>query len=448
MIRPVRAELRRSSAKTTALMLFAVAVVFTAGMFRFWWQQWLNFGYVEASMMFFVAPLALAGGAMLGRREKRTRAAELMASTGRPRWQRASPAMAALGIAVAAAHLLLVGVCATLIGTTGSYLGAPGFATAGIDTALLVGAAWTGFAVARQWSFALLPPVLAAAALAVQFFVQAVTEPNPLVNLSLMVQFPHFPWEGPTAAAQLGRLAFAAGLLLGAALLAAAGSWRLRGAATAALAAGVAGLLFIPAPTDTQRYQIEPSAQRLVCADGTPQVCVTAVHAYALPTVAPDVRRALAALAKLPNAPTRAAEFQPPAVGDGSNFQFWGTTPTAEPGTVRFSLQLDWQRTTDPDLVAGIVYGAGTRWNGCEPGDNVANSAAGAWLLGADELHLREGDGMDLADFLGDAVPDTVRKLRALPEQEALRRVTALRDAANRCETDLLPILAGQKAAP
>jgi len=451
VIRPIRAELRGSSARTIAILLFVVAALFTAGMVRTWWRQWLMFGYVEASLMFVVVPLALACGAMLGRREKRTRAAELMASTGRPLWQRITPAMSALGAAVATAHLLLVGVCAALIGSTGGWLGAAGFPSVLVDTALLVGAVWTGLALGRWWSSALLPPALAAAVLVVQFVAAGAEQfdaagadqPTPLVNLSLMVQFQQFPWEGPTAVAVLGRLALAAGLVVGGALLASAASWWGRGAATAALAAGVAGLLLIPPPTDTRRYQIEPSAQALTCADGTPQVCVTAVYAYALPGVVPQARRALAALAKLPNAPTRAAEFQPSVVGDGSSDQFQGNAPRTDPTTVRFSLQPDWLTGADPHVAEDIAFGAGTRWNGCAQDDEAARAAAGAWLLGTDELHVFDGTFDDWAT-IRDQTTAILRTLRKQPEQEQLRRVTALRDAANRCEKDLTPILTGK----
>lgn len=443
MIRPIRAELRGSSARTIAVLLFVVAGLFTAGMVRTWWHQWLMFGYVEASLMFLVVPLALAGGTTLGRREKRTRAAELMASTGRPLWQRVTPVMSALGVAVAAAHLLLVGVCAALIGATGGWLGAAGFPSVLVDTALLVGAVWAGFALGRRWSSALLPPALAAAALAAQYAASAAHQPTPLVNLSLMVQFQQFPWEGPTAAAELGRLALAAGLIVGGALLASAASWRRHGAAAAALAAGVAGLLLIPPPTDSRRYQIEPSAQALTCAAGIPQVCVTAVHAYALPGIVPQARRALAALAKLPNAPTRAAEFQPPAVGDGSSDQFQGNAPRTDPSTVRFLLQPDWRTGADPHLADDIAFGAGTRWNGCAQDDEAARAAAGAWLLGTDELHVFDGT-FDYWASVGHQATAILRTLRKQPEQEQLRRVTALRDAANRCAKELTPILTGQ----
>ncbi|MDG4788867.1 hypothetical protein O7626_23565 [Micromonospora sp. WMMD1102] len=450
MIRVVRVELLRSTAKSLAILLFGVFALSAAAMHRAWWAQWLVFTYVETTTLFLAVPLALAGGALIGRRDRRTGAAELVASTGRPRWQRVTPTMAATAVGVAAAHLLFLALAGTLVAVTGSYLGPAGIPTVLIDTALLVGAAWAGVAAGRAWASPLLPPMLAAAALAGQLGVDVVAlptaNPSPWRNLNLVVQPAEFPWEDATWRALLGRLALGAGLALGGFLLVATRSWWYRGVGTAALAAGVAGLLLVTPSGQTNRYRVEPSAQRVVCADGAPEVCVTAVHAYALPGIVPDVRRALTALAKLPGAPTRAAEFRPGTAGTFSSNQFWTGKPTTEPGTVLFVLELAGTSRTDPDLTASIVFGAGTRWNGCAQDDEVAKAAAGAWLLGTDDLRIVE-DGWEYPDDLRQEIRNTVRQLRALPETEQLRRVTALRDAANRCEPDLLRLLTGSEGA-
>nr|WP_258545690.1 hypothetical protein [Micromonospora provocatoris] len=84
MIRQVRVELRRSNAPAVAVLLLAIGILGVASMYSFWQGQWLRLGYVHSSAVFFLMPLALAGGAVLGRRDRRTRADELMDSTGRP----------------------------------------------------------------------------------------------------------------------------------------------------------------------------------------------------------------------------------------------------------------------------------------------------------------------------------------------------------------------------
>jgi L-alanine-DL-glutamate epimerase-like enolase superfamily enzyme len=89
-------------------------------------------------------------------------------------------------------------------------------------------------------------------------------------------------------------------------------------------------------------------------------------------------------------------------------------------------------------LVESIVWGAGTTHHGCPPSDDVAEAAAGAWLLGTDDIRIDEY--APDPDFHAQ-VRDAVRQLRRLPAAEQTRRVTALRDAAAACQVNLLPIL-------
>jgi hypothetical protein len=65
----------------------------------------------------------------------------------------------------------------------------------------------------------------------------------------------------------------------------------------------------------------------------------------------------------------------------------------------------------------------------------VALGAAGAWLMGVDMLPLTD-DQFSYDPGVRAKITATVRALRALPEPEQVRRVTALRDAANACRTD------------
>jgi hypothetical protein len=442
MTRPIRIELRRSNAPAVALLLVVTGGLGVAAMYEFWWGLWLRFGYAQTTSMFILMPLALAGGVMLGRRDRRTRAEDLMNSTGRPRWQRALPAMGALGIGVAGAQLLVLAAGAVLVSFTGSYLGPRGAAAAVVDAIVLVGAAWTGIAVGRRWGSPVLPPALAAAALVAQVAVQGVPDArNPLHNLSLMITYPpDAPWETVSTRFLLGRLCLGVGLVLTGLLLAAGRSWRLRTGAVATLAAGVAGLLMIATPGQAGTWQIDPAAQRPVCAEGTPQVCVLAVHAHLLPQVTTDARRALAALAKLPGAPTRAVELRLERIGTHDSEQWQRVRP--EPGTVQFVLEPDPATGADPDVAESIVMGGGTYWGGCGGNSDLAMSIAGAWLLDTDSIRMWDPYvGYFFADRHVAEVREGVRKLRAFPPDEQLRRVSALRDAASRCEPDLLLIL-------
>ncbi|MGX1615433.1 hypothetical protein ACWIF8_16285 [Micromonospora chalcea] len=449
MIRQVRVELRRSNAPAVAVLLLAIGILGVASMYSFWQGQWLRLGYVHSSALFFLMPLALAGGAVLGRRDRRTRADELVNSTGRPRWQRALPAMTALGVAVAAAHLLVLAGGAALVATGGAYLGVRGLAGPLVDVLVLVGAAWSGTAVGRLWSSPLLPPLLAAAALVAQEGTSLIAGvDSTLSSPSLMINWPpDTPWETLSDRLLLSRLALGAGLVLAGLLLAAGGSWLTRAGALASLAGGVAGLVLIGVPGPAGIWQLDAGARRYVCADGTPQVCVTAVNAHLLPEVTTEARRGLRALAKLPNAPTRAVELRLDTIGSNDSEQWHRPKPA--PGTVQFLLEVDPDTGRAADVAERIALGGGTMWSGCgRSGDDIAPAIAAAWLLDAETVRLWDSwTGYRYADEQQDEIRAGVRQLRALPEPEQLRRVTALRDAAARCEPDLMPALTG-RAAP
>jgi hypothetical protein len=458
MIHAVRTELRRSNAVALAVLLFATGGLMIAAMAQTWSRQWLTFSYVQASGLFFLVPLALAGGAMLGRRERSTGADELMGSTGRPRWQKVAPPAAALAVAVTAMHLLTLGIGAAVIGATGGFLSAGGTLPALADVIVLIGAVWLGLAAGRAWSSALLPPALAALALVAQVGVESSDEGSRLRNLTLMLQPPGFVWESFNAQALLGRLALGVGLLVGGLLLGFGASWLPRVAGVVALTAGMVLAVVITPLGLGARYQVDTAAQRLVCADGTPQVCVTAVHAYELPAVTPAVRQALTMLAKLPGAPARAVEWRADAASTFDDAQFRGRAPKQEPGTVAFRVEPDdrmlgpgdlfrLESVSPTGLTANIVNGAGTTMNGCRLGDPVALGAAGAWLMGVDVLPLTDNQ-FSYDETVRADIAATVKSLRELPGPEQVRRVAALRDAANACRTDdLRGILTGDPTA-
>ncbi|WP_433729199.1 hypothetical protein ACQP2Y_16825 [Actinoplanes sp. CA-051413] len=85
--------------------------------------------------------------------------------------------------------------------------------------------------------------------------------------------------------------------------------------------------------------------------------------------------------------------------------------------------------------------------NGCRLGDPVALGAAGAWLMGVDVLPLTD-DQLSYDPGVRAEITATVQTLRSRPEQEQVRRVTALRDAAGACRTDdLRSLLTGAPTA-
>ncbi|WP_033342092.1 ABC transporter permease [Catenuloplanes japonicus] len=450
MMRPIRIELRRSNAAAVLLLVIVLGAGNIVTSYS-WWAGYLQqFLQTLTAGMFVLAPLALAGGTVLGRREIRNRATGLMDSTGRPRWQRAFPAMAAIGLGSAAGYLLILAAGVIVTVATGGYLGPWGVAWALIDALILAGASWVGIAAGRAWPSPILPPALAVSALVLQLLASNLsatpTGQGPWAGLSLEGNpVPATPWETPTTGALLARLALAAGLLAAGFLLAAGRSWFTRAGAGVALVAGLAGVVLIATPGQAGKWRLDPAAQRLVCTDDDgPQVCVTAVNAFMLPETTRDARRALAALAKLPGAPTRAAEVRMNDVGNHSSEQWRRSGPLDEPGTVYFVLDRDPVRGWDPDLTENIVLGAGTFYRSCARSGDLPFAVAGAWLLGTDGIGFWTYGFGDVWEPIQPEVREHLRQLRAIPEAEQTARVVAMRDAALRCEPDLLPYLTGE----
>lgn len=436
MITVIGTELRRSNARFLAVVL-ALAFLLLLVLKPDLTSHWLGYTDYQSSTLFLLVPLALAGGAMLGRREGRAGVSELMTSTGRPPWQKAVPSAAALAVAVTVVYLLFLAFGAARIGASGGFLSLGGAVPVLVDTTILIGAVWIGLAAGRIWPSPVLPPMLAVLTLVAQLAIDFIAGgPDSRLNsLQLSGQPPGADWESVNAQAVLGHLVLGLGLAL-AGLLMVAGATRLvRTAGLAVLLAAVVLTTLVSPTGTTGRFQVDAAAQELVCAEGTPQVCVSAAHQDELAEVTPPARRALTLLAKLPGAPTRAVEWRADALDRGDSTQFWGTTPKTEPGTVLFSFR-GYSGASSPDgVTANLLYGAGTWTNGCKPGDDVALGAVGAWLLGTDSLPLGNS-GILTTGEVEQGIRATVTALRQLPEQEQVRRVTAVRDAANSCRSD------------
>jgi hypothetical protein len=430
-------ELRRSNARAVALLLIGISVAALATNVKYWNTQWTNFANDHAGAVFVLLPITLAGGAMLGRRERRTRADELLASTARPLWQRVTPAAAAMAVAVVVAHLLVFAAGGIMVARSTDYTSAMSMLIPVTDSVILIGGAWLGFAAGRAWPSPLIPPTLAAAGLLAQLglsLTEAPGELSRLDNLILVVQPPSYDWETVTGRALLGHLALGLGLAVAGLLLGAARRWPIRLAAVPVVVAAIVAAAMIPGVGLAGRYAVDQGAQRLVCRDA---VCLTAVHQREMSTVTPPAQRALALLAKLPGAPTKAVEWRA-----GSVYEPGRADPAPVPlpaGAVEFTLD---QQTGEPEphLVEDMVWGAGAPQHACKDADSVALAAAGAWLLGTDSITI---DNPVIGGDFDAQVRGTVQKLRRLPAAEQTQRVAALRDAAAACTPDLLSILTG-----
>lgn len=319
-----RIELRRSSALWTGLLVLAVGagmlVTFPQG-FAGRWIQLLSAGRTLLTVLW---PLTLAGGALLGRREARSRVDELFATTSRPRWQRALPTAGALALTSVAAYVLMTAAGAGLVILTADHVTAGAVGLGAVGALSLVTAAWLGLAAGRAMPWLATAPMLAILGVLVVGLLpdwasisSALLDDKP-APAALMLSpayvgglddFQTFTLrDSAIQAVWFGAVAVTGLLLFG------ASRPRSRGMAVLPAALGLmVALPLLPAGGYEGASRPDLVALELVCDDAGPQVCMTRVHANLLPDVTGPVRAALAVLAaKLPDPPTRAVESSRP----------------------------------------------------------------------------------------------------------------------------------------
>jgi hypothetical protein len=314
-------ELRRSSAIAVGVIIMAVGVGVLLSFTEGFAGRWAQLAGGMRVSLFALWPLALAGGAWLGRREARARVGELFATTARPRWHRVLPPSLALALTVVAGYLaMLVGGIAFVAPSASHFnVGTVGLIAAGCVS--MVTAAWLGLAAGRAMPWLATAPALAVLGVLVVGLLPdfltidsllAGEGANPPAALMLSPvysggfdDFQAFA-SGPSLVQMLWFAAVAAtGLLLFAAS-------RPAFRALAVVPAVLGLVVTLPLlPTGGYEGALLPDrdALALVCDDAGPQVCLTKVHAGLLPDITGPAREALALIAtKLPDAPTRAVE--------------------------------------------------------------------------------------------------------------------------------------------
>lgn len=318
-------ELRRSAAIGVGLLVAAAGIVLLLSFMEGFAARWTQLAGGSRTSLFVMWPLALAGGAWLGRRDARARVGELFASTARPRWQRVLPTASALGLTAVAGYLsmLVVGLGLVVPSATHFDVGTVGLVAAG--AASMVAATWLGLAAGRAMPWLATAPAMAVAGVLVIGILPDFATVDSMLSggdkappKALMLSpafsggaddFQAFA-TGPSLVQVLWFAAVAAtGLLLFAASRPAV---RALAVVPAALGLVVTLPLF---PTGGYEGALHPDrvAMSLVCDDAGPQVCMTKVHSGMLPDVTGPAREALALIAaKLPDAPTRAVESDRP----------------------------------------------------------------------------------------------------------------------------------------
>lgn len=451
--RILRIELRRSPAVWIALLSLVVGTALLLTYPQGFAGRWMQLAMAARTMLTLLWPLALAGGAWLGRRDARSRVGELFASTVRPRWQRVLPTAGALAVTTVTAYLLMFLAGAAWVVPTSGYFPVGALAVTAVGALSLVAAGWLGMAVGRAVPRLITAPALAVVGLALAGLLPdwltvsriAVGEPVP----SELLLSPVFSGDLDDFETIVGRVNLLQALwlaALAATALLLAGAVRRSAIALATLPAVLGAAVMVPLlPSGgyAASAAFDPEAAELVCADDGPQVCVARVHAGLLPDVVDPARQALAMMAaKLPDPPTRVVESRQVASWAWSSPT---SAPTLAPTHQRADALVFVAPSIGPtgraelereDFLRTLLEAA---WRQ-ECGDrsehthvHLARAVAAAWLAGEPPAPQDWWTPTDreLAD-------SAYQRLVSLPEDEQRHTMAAARDDALDCRTDTL----------
>jgi hypothetical protein len=438
-MRALRIELRRSAGVWTGLLFLGLAFFLIYGFSGPWgkgagaWTaEWTNLAKWLRYHLLMLWPLALAAGAWQGRRDRRAKMDELLTSTPRPALVRVLPPVAAMCLGLVGAYLVLFLIGAVQVAGNATFndFGWVLILLAGFLS--LIAAALLGMGIGRVLPFVLTAPVLGVAGLAAMIITGlgspgtgsyldgTVPQQISLLGPALLDGQDAFTTIA-TKVSVLQIVWFTALGLTGLALVTFVG-WRARLFALLPVVAGAAVVLpLLPSrPADVVVRNAEAVA--LVCAPGTPRVCVSRLHEDQLDGLVGPARQVLAELAKLP-----------------------GQQPTWVVESMRRAWSLGVPVSGDPDVVLAQLDGyefmansrrsmlAGPEKNCPEPdylSDEVRRSIIASWFDG--KLASVSTRRAMLPDVAARAEP-LWQSLQALPLDQQAARIAELRAQAYRC---------------
>ena len=432
MSRVLGIELRRSAALGALLVLLVAGAGLLYAAPGRWASGWMSLAMAQREYTVLLWPLALAAGAWQGRREHRAKVGELFASAPRPHAQRMVPILIALAVAAVGAYVAVAAVAVPWIADTASYLPAEVFVVGAVGALALVAAVWLGLAVGRLVPHLATAPALAVAGIGLLMVVPVAAGSREWLSLVFSPMYgmgQYTDYQTVDNRVSVAQTVWLAALGVAALVLAMAGSRRTRTAALLPAVLGAAVAIAVVPRGEHVANPVDPVAQELVCADDTPRVCVSRVHAKRLGEFTPLARQALGLLAKLPDPPT--------AVHEDTTTYFPPRSPAAAPGVVLVTVNTgtDGRLARKQLLVLDVLRGSFANRT-CEQGvDTAVERAASYWLLGREPLPETEVDPSvtyESPEVHTEAVR-LWRGLRELSEQEAAARVSAVRRTAQSC---------------
>ncbi|WP_434741189.1 hypothetical protein [Micromonospora sp. SH-82] len=426
-------ELSRTSVVGVALGFLAVAGALLTDMDR-WSGLWMTVVLAHYASVGGLWPLALACGAWFGRREAAARMTDLVAATPRPKPARLAARLVTIVGCFAGGYAAMGVGMLPGVWSNASYQ-PPGWYWPGlVGTVAVAGAALLGFGVGQVAPSRLTAPLLCVVAVAVTVGLRAVGPgPVPLLLPGYLGETDRYSRLDPGAVA--GQLVLFGAVAVTGLVLSLADTRRVRRLAAVPTALALVVALVV-VPSDGQGVRPDPQASALVCADGTPRVCVVRLYQGALPELVGPAREALRRLGRLPDAPTAVVQVvderddtaERPADVVPVEIVMFGPTSIATGGATIEAMLLDGAGTTACGPAADDLAG----WDRLD----AARSAAGLWLRGADPT-----PDDHVSPARRELTEAALTTLRGMPEQTQTARVAALRQAALQCRPDLYEIL-------
>jgi hypothetical protein len=346
-MRAFRIELRRSVAVGTALLLI------TIGLIDLFWLSastmqggWAAMSYSRRTVLSLLWPLAVGAGAWQSRREGLAKVSELFVTSPRSQAQRLAPVATALAIAGVIAYVvpLLAGTVQVWRSPADMYFTLEGVIAGAVGALSLIPAIWLGLWLGRAIPSAFTAPVAAMLGVAAMILVDELDARMSGPAFGLLMPALEAPYQRDhvklplEVSGQQGLWLAALAITAFAVTTAASRPRKLLALAPVAVAA----LIVIPTlpdgDTDTV-YADDRDAMRPVCTTDLPKVCVLRVHSGLLDEVTGPARKALAAVAFLPDAPKSVAEVGQPAPGG-----YYQQAPAVEP------------QPADPEVMPLTVY--------------------------------------------------------------------------------------------
>lgn len=417
----LRAEARRGIAPWTGVCTALMLGVTMAAKADDWQGDWIETqSLLHSGATLLAGPLVAAAACWHGARDHRRSTGELWRSTPRARWARM--AVAALPLALWAVAGYAVALAGTLLATW-PYAGGGGpfLSLVVVDGAFLAAVALLGFTAGVLCRWRMAAPVLAALMYLVLGVPSYSESParylDPAVQYELWDRLPVW-WFAPAMAAWTCGLAAAA-------LTALAARRRLLALVPLAVAAAVAPLIV---HTGDGLLRADPAADRLVCTEGSPRICLSGHNGRLLPQVSEALAGLTGRLDGVPGAPERYTDQEPGRESDA----VW--IPTPNPGWYLLRGRLQHRE----DYAWQVAYGLAHREDCPDSHDENADSdpvpatddAVATWLAGP---HAGLAPGAEK--------PPQLRRLEAMPPAE--RRAWLGRYLATRtsCTASEVPAL-------